>query len=35
MTVHSESFSGEIMRVWIFILQTDNKIADAAETTEE
>ena len=32
---HFEPFSGESMRAKIFILQTDNKIADVAEATEE
>ena len=31
---HSESFSSGLIKAKIFILQVDNKIADAAETTE-
>ena len=34
-TVHFELFSGELMRVKIFILQVNNKIADAAGASEE
>ena len=31
---HSEPFSGELMKVRIFILQMDNKITDAAGASE-
>ena len=34
-TIYSEPFSSEVLKVQIFILQIDNKIADAAETSEE
>ena len=34
-TVHSEPFSNKSVKVKIFILQIDNKIADAAEASEE
>ena len=33
-TVYSESFSSGALKVWIFMLQIDNKIADAAEISE-
>ena len=32
---HSEPFSDESMKVRIFVLQMDNKIADAAEALKE
>ena len=34
-TVHLEPFSGGLMKAKIFILQVNNKIADAAEASEE
>ena len=34
-TAHFKSFSGKLMRVRIFILQIDNKIADVAEASEK
>ena len=33
--VYSEPFSNKIIRAQIFILQTDNKIADAAEAIKK
>ena len=33
--IHLEPFSNELMKVKIFILQIDNKIADAVGTSEE
>ena len=33
-TVYSDLFSSELLRVKMFIIQVDNKITDAAETTE-
>ena len=32
---HSESFSDELIKMRIFILQVDNKITDTAEASEE
>ena len=32
---HSESFSNKLIKAKIFILQINNKIADAAEASEE
>ena len=34
-TAHSKSFSGGSVKIKIFILQMDNKIADAAEILKE
>ena len=34
-TAYSESFSGRVMKTRIFILQIDNKIADAADASEK
>ena len=33
--VHLNSFSSESLKVKMFIIQVDNKIADAAEVTED
>ena len=32
--VYPDSFSSESLKIKMFIIQVDNKIADAAETTE-